>query len=104
MYVYPKEDYGQRNTEERWQRPWNQGQQKSRRMHHSPQNGKGKKLNYTENNDGSLTREDGVIIPEKARTRNEIYTRVIGYLRPVEQFNVGQQASFHDRKVYKVNI
>jgi ribonucleoside-triphosphate reductase len=32
----------------------------------------------------------------------EVYTRVVGYLRPVGQFNVGKQQEYRDRKEYKV--
>jgi anaerobic ribonucleoside-triphosphate reductase len=31
----------------------------------------------------------------------EVYSRVVGYLRPVQQWNKGKQAEFMDRKVYK---
>jgi len=58
-------------------------------------------LNYIEDNEGNLIREDGVVIPESARMHSEIYSRIIGYLRPVEQWNVGARAAFADRKVYK---
>jgi len=61
-------------------------------------------LNYTENNDGSLTREDGVIIPEDKRMRAEVYSRVVGFLRPVESWHSAKQEEFKDRKTYKVNI
>lgn len=32
----------------------------------------------------------------------EVYSRVVGYLRPVQQWNDGKQKEFHDRKTYKV--
>ncbi len=32
----------------------------------------------------------------------EIYSRVVGYLRPVKQWNNGKQAEFHIRKTFKV--
>ncbi len=32
----------------------------------------------------------------------EVYTRVVGYLRPVAQFNNGKQQEYKDRKEYKV--
>jgi len=31
----------------------------------------------------------------------EVYTRIVGYLRPVSQFNVGKQQEFKDRKEFK---
>ena len=39
---------------------------------------------------------------EKQRTKTEIYSRVVGYLRPVSQWNNGKQQEFKDRKVYKM--
>ncbi len=62
---------------------------------------KGETLNYKEDKDGNLILEDGWIIPAEKRMKAEVYSRVVGYLRPVEQFNIGKQAEFHDRKVYK---
>ena len=32
----------------------------------------------------------------------EVYSRVVGYLRPVKQWNNGKQAEYSDRKVYRV--
>jgi len=32
--------------------------------------------------------------------RAEVYSRVVGYIRPVEQWNKGKQAEFGDRKEY----
>lgn len=37
-----------------------------------------------------------------ARTRCEVYSRVAGYLRPVQQWNEGKQAEFCDRATFKV--
>jgi ribonucleoside-triphosphate reductase len=34
------------------------------------------------------------------RTKCEVWSRVVGYLRPVSQFNEGKQAEFHDRKEF----
>lgn len=33
----------------------------------------------------------------------EIYSRVVGYYRPVNQYNKSKQAEFWDRKTYDVN-
>lgn len=30
----------------------------------------------------------------------EVYSRVVGYIRPVKQWNKGKQEEFKDRKVY----
>ncbi len=34
----------------------------------------------------------------------EVYSRVVGYFRPVNQWNRGKQEEFLNRKEYKVNI
>ena len=40
---------------------------------------------------------------EKAkRTKCEVYSRVVGYYRPVEQWNDGKRAEAKARKVFKV--
>ena len=39
----------------------------------------------------------------KDRTKCEVYSRVCGYLRPVQQWNDAKQQEFHDRKSYKIN-
>ncbi|MFA5047924.1 MAG: anaerobic ribonucleoside-triphosphate reductase [Patescibacteria group bacterium] len=31
----------------------------------------------------------------------EVYSRVVGYIRPVEQWNPGKQSEFSDRKSFK---
>lgn len=33
----------------------------------------------------------------------EVYSRVVGYFRPVEQWNKGKQEEFKERKEYKVS-
>jgi len=38
----------------------------------------------------------------KKRTKCEVYSRVVGYLRPVEQWNEGKAAEFKDRKYFEV--
>ncbi len=39
---------------------------------------------------------------ENKRTRCEVYSRVVGYLRPVDQWNVGKQAEFDERREFEV--
>jgi len=36
------------------------------------------------------------------RTRCEIFSRIVGYIRPLEQWNIGKVQEFKDRKVFKV--
>ncbi len=40
---------------------------------------------------------------EIARTRCEIYTRVMGYYRPVSQFNNGKKSEFYTRTYFDEN-
>ena len=37
------------------------------------------------------------------RTKCEVYSRIVGYLRPVQQWNEGKQSEFRDRKTYKIS-
>ncbi|WP_455288272.1 anaerobic ribonucleoside-triphosphate reductase [Cupriavidus necator] len=34
------------------------------------------------------------------RTRCEVWTRVMGYHRPVSSFNTGKQGEFHERRFF----
>ncbi|MFH1801422.1 MAG: anaerobic ribonucleoside-triphosphate reductase [archaeon] len=55
--------------------------------------------------------DESAKIPEKEekktsgdlkRTKCEVYSRVVGYFRPVSQWNEGKQAEWEDRKMFKV--
>jgi hypothetical protein len=46
---------------------------------------------------GDLQLEDGTIIPCERRQPTEVYSRVVGYIRPVRQWNKGKQAEWADR-------
>ena len=35
------------------------------------------------------------------RTKCEVYSRVVGYLRPVQQWNEGKQEEWCDRKTFE---
>lgn len=37
---------------------------------------------------------------EKRRTRCEVFSRIVGYLRPVQQWNDGKTAEYHMRTEY----
>lgn len=37
------------------------------------------------------------------RTKAEVYSRVVGYLRPVEQWNDGKQEEFKNRQEFKTD-
>jgi len=36
------------------------------------------------------------------RTKCEVYSRIVGYLRPVSEWNEGKQAEFNDRKAFNI--
>lgn len=36
------------------------------------------------------------------RTKCEVYSRVVGYIRPINQWNEGKQAEWEDRKTFKI--
>jgi len=39
---------------------------------------------------------------KKKRTKCEVYSRIVGYLRPIAQWNEGKQAEWEDRVVFDV--
>jgi anaerobic ribonucleoside-triphosphate reductase len=54
-----------------------------------------------ENKAGDLCTADGtVIVPASKRVRAEVYSRVVGYMRPVSGWNKGKRAEFADRVVF----
>ena len=40
---------------------------------------------------------------ETNRQSCEVYSRVVGYIRPTEQWNPGKQAEFSDRRTFAVS-
>ena len=38
----------------------------------------------------------------KCGEKTEVYSRVVGYFRPVKSWNKGKQEEFKDRKAFKV--
>ena len=41
-----------------------------------------------------------VVLRDDERQRCEVWTRVMGYHRPVSSFNVGKQGEFHERAYF----
>jgi anaerobic ribonucleoside-triphosphate reductase len=39
---------------------------------------------------------------KKCMEKTEVYSRVVGYFRPVQQWNKGKQEEFKDRQEFKV--
>ncbi len=42
-----------------------------------------------------------MVLKDEERTRCEVWTRVMGYHRPVSGFNVGKKGEFYERKYFK---
>lgn len=40
---------------------------------------------------------------DKKRTPCQVFTRVMGYLRPVENYNIGKKSEFYSRKYFEEN-
>lgn len=38
----------------------------------------------------------------RKRTKCEVFSRIVGYLRPVKDWNEGKKAEWNNRKVFKV--
>ena len=58
-----------------------------------------------ENATGDLCTADGtVLVPKEKRVRAEVYSRVVGYMRPVSGWNKGKRQEFKDRAVFQVKI
>ncbi len=36
------------------------------------------------------------------KTKCEVYSRIVGYIRPVQQWNHGKQAEWKDRKTFAI--
>ena len=47
--------------------------------------------------------EQNIILDDSERQRCEVWTRVMGYHRPVASFNVGKQGEYHDRQFFSEN-
>lgn len=43
---------------------------------------------------------DNITIKDSERTKCEVWTRVMGYHRPTDSFNIGKKGEFADRKYF----
>ena len=48
----------------------------------------------------TLKKTEEVFIMKKERTRCEVYSRVVGFLSPISQWNRGKREEFGDRKTF----
>jgi len=46
---------------------------------------------------------EDVMGQEANRTKCEVYSRVVGYIRPVSQWNEGKQAEYADRVAFSAD-
>ncbi len=44
-----------------------------------------------------------VVVDDEERQECEIWTRVMGYYRPIESFNVGKRQEFEDRVYFNMS-
>lgn len=38
------------------------------------------------------------------RQKCEVFSRSMGYIRPIQNFNIGKKAEFEERKTFKENV
>ena len=51
-----------------------------------------------------LLDKNGNVVPNEERQRVECYSRVVGYLRPINQWNEGKRAEFDIRHLYDKDV
>lgn len=51
---------------------------------------------------GVITTPDGITLEDAERQPCEVWTRVMGYHRPVSSFNQGKQGEFRERQCFLV--
>lgn len=49
------------------------------------------------------TQDDTITLRDDERQRCEVWTRVMGYHRPVASFNIGKQGEFAERVQFRVD-
>lgn len=45
--------------------------------------------------------ESRIVLKDEERQRCEIWTRVMGYHRPMSSFNIGKKGEFHERRYFE---
>ncbi len=50
--------------------------------------------------EGQATATDTVALRDEERQRCEVWTRVMGYHRPMASFNTGKKGEFHERTYF----
>ena len=49
-------------------------------------------------------KKEDIKLDDAERTRCEIWTRCMGYFRPVDNFNIGKKQEFADRKYFSQSL
>jgi anaerobic ribonucleoside-triphosphate reductase len=49
-------------------------------------------------------RQGGITIEDSERRECEVWCRVMGYMRPVRDWNIGKRQEHRDRRFYKVPV
>ncbi|MYN10155.1 anaerobic ribonucleoside-triphosphate reductase [Pseudoduganella aquatica] len=49
---------------------------------------------------GIITTSRALVLDDSERQPCEIWTRVMGYHRPLSSFNIGKQGEFHERQYF----
>ncbi|WP_289639899.1 anaerobic ribonucleoside-triphosphate reductase [Turicimonas muris] len=47
-----------------------------------------------------MLEKEGIKINDSERTRCEVWTRVMGYHRPIDSFNIGKKGEVSERKYF----
>lgn len=42
--------------------------------------------------------------PNFGRTRTSVWSRSMGFIRPISNFNIGKRSEFEERKTFKENV
>ena len=48
--------------------------------------------------------EEDVVLDDSERTRCEVWTRVMGYYRPIHNWNKGKQSEYKERKTFDMRL
>ena len=48
-----------------------------------------------------MSEVNGVEIPDEERQECEVWTRVMGYYRPVSNYNTGKKGEYHERVTFE---
>lgn len=47
--------------------------------------------------------EEEIVLKDEERQPCEVWTRVMGYFRPVSEFNIGKKSEYADRKCFNIS-